>query len=211
MNKIERIFSIPLWIGEVENKDSLNMSLLNSKIVKEKKFEFFNEFHGDFTTSYGVIEEFNEEWYPNLLSEIMTGFKEYVKTLTKKNKPLPESIEILNVWFNSYEKGQYQEPHEHLGYGIESPFSFIYYLKLPNKSPGKTVFVNDGYKLCENFYSPNLDVVTHSVKPDLTEGQYIIFPSFLTHFVLHHSSKDEQRMTVAGNIKLHYKDKNKGQ
>jgi len=206
MNKIQNIFTIPIYVGEVNDKETLNASLLNSTFIKEDKLGTYNNFHGNFTNSFGTIENLNEDWVDNLLSEIMLGLKQYIEDITQKEKPPPNNIELKTIWFNSYKKGQYQEAHDHLEFGASSPFSFIYYLKLPEDSPGKTVFLNEGYGKYKFFYSDNLNIVPHSIIPNVKEGQYIIFPSFLTHYVSHHSSENEKRITVAGNIDLNYKE-----
>ena len=204
MNHVVNIFPVPLYIGEVRNKDSINQSLLNSKLIKENKLKQFENFTGNFNSSFGMHNQLEKNWIDELRDEIILGLKDYVKTLTKEGSPLPGSISLKEVWINSYKKGQYQEPHDHLGFDVFSLFSFIYYLKLPKESAGVTVFMNDGYGKLECFYSQHLNVVKAEVIPKAEEGRYIIFPSFLTHYVTHHSSDHEQRITIAGNFQLHY-------
>ena len=204
MDEIYRIFSIPIWIGEVKDKQNINESLLNNQIIKENKTRVYQHFRGDFNSSFGLDAHLDEKWVDDILDEILSGFKKFIFDLTAENKPLPKNIELNDIWFNCYKEGQYQESHDHLGYDFKSPFSFIYYLKLPLNGSRKTVFVNDGYKKNKFFYSDNLNILETEHSPNLKEGQYIIFPSFLTHYVIHHEDINEQRITLAGNIQLKY-------
>ena len=206
MNEIQNIFSIPIWYGEVNNKQKLNNSLLSSSIVKKNYFKSWKYLDSDFTKAECGDKDLAEEWVDCLFNEIMLGVREYIKNITAKGKMYPSSIELSEVWFCNYEKGQYLEPHHHLAFDFSSPFSFIYYLKLPKDYPGKTKFINDGYGKFTNFYSENLNLIQEKVTPDVKEGQYIIFPSFLTHYVTHHTSENERRITVVGDIKIEYND-----
>jgi len=206
MNQVQNIFSIPIYFGEVRDKEKINDALLNSMIITENKLRKYETFSGDFYTSYDIETKKSEVWFRDLFDEVMSGLREYVEMITVKGKSLPSEIALSNIWFNVYDRGQYQEVHDHLSYGATSLFSFIYYLKLPKDFPGQTVFVNDGYGKCKGYYSPNLDIAPLIYSPKVVEGQYLIFPSFLSHYVDHHSSEDEQRITVSGNVKLLYED-----
>ena len=209
MNKIQRIFSIPLWIGEVENNNAINESLLDIAISKKDHLKQFDEFTGFFTSTFNSELNLHDDILNVLLHEIKIGINNYIKNITKPTKPLPSNILFGQTWLNCYESGQHQEPHNHLGFGCTSPFSFIYYLKLCGDTTDQTVFLNNGYDTCQFFYSNNLNVVDPLFSPAVCEGQYIIFPSFLSHYVDHHFIKNENRITVAGNFELEYEDDQK--
>jgi hypothetical protein len=91
------------------------------------------------------------------------------------------------IWINKYNKKDYQGSHVH-----PSDFSFIIYYKV-NKS--HTVFNSPIKKLLEIFDSKIFD---KDYEPNSKQGDIIIFPSYLEHWVKPNSNN----ITIAGNIKI---------
>jgi len=91
------------------------------------------------------------------------------------------------IWINKYNKKNYQGSHVH-----PSDFSFIIYYKV-NKS--HTVFNSPIKKLLEIFDSKIFD---KAYEPNSKQGDIIIFPSYLEHWVKPNSNN----ITIAGNIKI---------
>jgi len=94
---------------------------------------------------------------------------------------------VCDIWLNKYDKNDYQESHTH-----PSDFSFIIYYKVDKSY---TIFNNPVKNLLEMCDSKIFD--KHS-KPKLKQGDLIIFPSYLEHWVKPNSNN----VTIAGNIKI---------
>jgi len=94
---------------------------------------------------------------------------------------------VDSIWINKYSKNNYQGSHVH-----PSDFSFIIYYKT-NKS--YTVFNSPVKKLLESFKSKIFGL---EYEPNLKQGDIIVFPSYLEHWVKPNSNN----ITIAGNINI---------
>ena len=94
---------------------------------------------------------------------------------------------VSSIWINRYDDKDYQGSHVH-----PSDFSFIIYYKT-NKS--YTVFNSPFKKLLE---ISNSKIHQREYEPKLNNGDMIIFPSYLEHWVRPNS----ENTTVSGNIKI---------
>jgi len=200
------IFTTPIYKGKVPNYEDLNKNLIKNDVLKNGSMYQKESYHGKFSTSFATSDygtERDTEHLNILIDYINNSVKQYVSKYTL-DKPtiFPDKIDIQDIWFNSCKKGEYQESHNHLLYREESPLSFIYYLKLPEGTNENTVFIND-LKKYETLYFPQLKLVQSHFIPRCEEGDFIIFPSFIEHYVRHNTS-NEERLTIAGNIFLRY-------
>ena len=93
---------------------------------------------------------------------------------------------VTKIWINKYEKNDYQGAHIH-----GSDFSFIIYYK----GDSNTVFNSPSKNILQCFDGLIFDV---SCEPDLKQGNIIVFPSYLEHWVKPNSNN----ITIAGNIKI---------
>lgn len=94
---------------------------------------------------------------------------------------------VSNIWINRYDKNSYQGSHVH-----PSDFSFIIYYKVDKSH---TVFnspVNNLLQSFDNKFFPQYH------EPNLKQGDIIVFPSYLGHWVRPNSNN----ITIAGNIKI---------
>lgn len=147
-----------------------------------------------------------EFWLCEVNTEFFDSSKErnvkYLDLITKDIYPLldqmfceipniqkPKSSVITKIWYNQYEKAQYQEVHSH---SKSSTLSGIYLLHLEEKN--KTVFYS---------YGASVNLLTSPVKnlTEAREGDIIIFPSHLLHYVL---PCEENRISVAFNINCEF-------
>jgi hypothetical protein len=94
---------------------------------------------------------------------------------------------VCDIWLNKYSKNDYQESHIH-----PSDFSFIIYYKIDKSY---TIFNNPVKSLLEMRDSK---IFNKHYKPKLKQGDLIIFPSYLEHWVKPNSNNT----TIAGNIKI---------
>ena len=85
------------------------------------------------------------------------------------------TLELNNLWGQLYNKGDYQDSHDHL----PCHWSFVYYVNTPRGS-SPLVFEQSKTKL------------------HLKEGEVIIFPAWIRHYVP--PNRCEERSIVAGNI-----------
>jgi hypothetical protein len=96
-------------------------------------------------------------------------------------------FKLHDIWINKYDKKDYQGSHIH-----SSDYSFIIYYKT-NKS--YTVFtspVKNLLSMIDNRFIPN------KFEPNLKQGDIIIFPGYLEHWVRPNSNN----ITISGNIKI---------
>lgn len=108
------------------------------------------------------------------------------------------SMQLDEVWINIMKPGDFNPPHNHVGGDI----SFVLYLQIPgglqeeyehNKSN------NAGPGTIEFYYGQPDSWVTSGHKLLPQEGDLLIFPAQLIHFVQPYKSLGE-RISVAGNI-----------
>lgn len=154
-----------------------------------------------------VYSEYTKDW--NCLVKTSRGVEYNWSHFIQKIIPYFENLSYKqgvslkssgDPWMNVYEKGCYQEPHHHMGDVYQ--LSYCYFYKLPQNS-GKFCFWNEQFRLyCSNrlLQLMNLEV-DEWIYPDVSEGDLIIFPSFLTHQVTYHGITDE-RVTVSGNVEI---------
>ena len=102
---------------------------------------------------------------------------------------------------NAYEESHFQEPHSHLpGF-----FSAVHYICYDPKVHSPTVFLNPQMDVYSFMFDDDfMDVKkNHHLKEsdqfDVVEGDLIIFPSHLKHFVNKNNTKN-LRMTISFNI-----------
>jgi|TARA_R110000851_G_scaffold90126_2_gene196623 hypothetical protein len=115
---------------------------------------------------------------------------------------MPFIMRSDEFWVNLYNKGDFQEAHEHAFPGRS--ISAIYVMESDEDIQGGDLV----------FECPNFNVVKFSglnrlfnkwqyqhVMPKLTPGTLILFPSWVTHYVLPLQS-DKRRITIAANFSI---------
>ena len=121
-----------------------------------------------------------------------------------------ECKNCAEMWGSKYTKGHYQGIHNHVDNG--ELFSFVYFAKYDPSKDADLIFVKDmtmananGYLTTEiNEYKELEDhpAFSNHVSLDVKEGDLVIFPSYLDHFV-EEQKTEGPRITIAGNL---YKD-----
>jgi len=113
------------------------------------------------------------------------------------------------MWCSKYTKGMYQAEHNHLD--RNELFSFVYFAKYDPTKDADLVFVKDmtlakqsgflvedsSYTLCKELQDH--PVFCNQVALNIKEGDLVIFPSYLEHFV-EEQKYDGPRITIAGNL-----------
>ncbi len=142
---------------------------------------------------------FDEKFFNKVIWEPIDEMIEELSPIIQLQNPVFSNIS--QIWYNFYEKNNWQEIHNHIDFTcipdsdhsyFVSSFSGIYLLKL--KSKNDTCFVNSGTSM--NCFTINSMQTLNT--SNLTEGHVIIFPSELMHYVTPNLSKD--RISVSFNI-----------
>ena len=119
----------------------------------------------------------------------------------------PTKVNVLEMWFNYYSNGEYQEVHTHVQPDMFAPrphFSCIHYLKFDPEVHQPVVF-NDPIGILRQTNSIELDSNNYDYKyePQLREGSIIMFPPYLEHYVpKSEPTPNNPRISVAFNIIL---------
>ena len=156
-----------------------NLNLSNLKIIGKK---FKKTFESKIKTTLKGNTLFDKSSI-NYLNIQLT------ETLSYLLKPYCKNFvfNVADIWINRYETNDYQGSHIHPG-----DFSFIIYYKI-NKS--YTVFNSPVKNILE---SSNNKFFNRDCEPNTKDGDMIVFPSYLEHWVKPNSNN----ITVSGNIKI---------
>ena len=152
-------------------------------------------------------------------NKIITSFLQDTNEVIEKNKDvlLEEYINslryffdrsfdfnLLNIWYNLYMDGEYQEEHDHLSteHISREHFSFIHFLSFDKMQHNPPIFADPMKSL--RSLSIELDKNNYSSKyePNIEEGDILMFPSYLRHYVLPCKKSDYPRITISFNIEL---------
>lgn len=132
------------------------------------------------------IQMFDDEFYQDIIWNQLKKLKKELENSIALYK-FPELLELKEIWYNIYEKGTYQEYHDHKG----SNFSGVYFIDLNEEN--KTIFKQEDLTAISNNKYYLYD--TKYVK----EGDVIIFPSDLLHCV---EPCETDRITISFNLKI---------
>lgn len=213
MNKVKKtyddstripLFPISYFHSKVENNEEIK-NLLVSKILKDSEELpipegwFTNKLKTSFSGEKPGKEIFfgEDNTYQSILQE---KYAKCLDTFFDFNY----RIMIDEIWYNCYTDGEYQEEHDHLGSTLNNiHFSCIHFLSFDKKThyPPKLKDPLDqlrtlSLEMGRNNYQPYY-------YPDIEEGDFIMFPSYLRHSVepcLY--SPDYPRITIAMNIEV---------
>jgi len=110
----------------------------------------------------------------------------------RSNFYVPKSSQVTDIWYNHYTTASNQEVHNHQNRERLSNFSGIYLLDMNEEN--KTVLFSYNASLFD--LGPNNKRLKEAV-----EGDIIIFPSYMLHYVL---PCEKARTTVAFNVLCNY-------
>jgi len=169
---------------------TLNNAEINEKGTKELIWPNACEIKVESLHPRGVGQSLAQCLKPFFLElEVVEGDKEY------------DNMRMLGVWRNTYNKGYYQEIHNHLG--------------LDGADLSGVVFLNDHVEGASQFYfynkefceiSPSWMKIMNNMKKQYQKfyltpkaGDVLLFPSYLMHGVTMHKI-NQPRTTVSFNI-----------
>jgi len=196
MRSIE-LFPVTVFKGQVSNNEILK-NLLVSEILNESKDLEIPE---DWTT-HKVRTSFSSE--SNILNrtELTSQYIDCMRDVFDKDF----DVSINKIWYNVYTDGEYQEVHDHLGSLFEpSHFSFIHFLCFDNENHNPPEFRDPLSQLRTTSLELERNNCGEVYVPDVTEGDLIMFPSYLQHCVPPGKKTEYPRITISFNVKVqHY-------
>ena len=196
MKSIE-LFPVTVFKGQVSNNEILK-NLLVSEILNESKDLEIPE---DWTT-HKVRTSFSTQ--SNILNrtELTSQYIDCMRDVFDKDF----DVSINKIWYNVYTDGEYQEVHDHLGSLFEpSHFSFIHFLCFDKKNHNPPEFRDPLSQLRTTSLELERNNCGEVYVPDVTEGDLIMFPSYLQHCVPPGKKTEYPRITISFNVKVqHY-------
>jgi len=218
---ITYIFGLPIYVGSFTDPTKVIKEIeycKNNKKVIEETNEV-EELGGELEKDEGILFDLrnykNETPYIN--NEIKVQIKNFLKELNIQNIELSMNMcgnvycngsSCSDYWFNIYSKGDYTSSHWHLSdpddetfcQPIEAMFSFNYFAKYNPDTHAGLYFENPSpmHILYEEI-EDEIPEFKKSVKLEIKEGQIVIFPSCLLHYVERHEV-DDKRITLSGNL-----------
>ena len=158
----------------IKNLDLSNLKIIGKKFKKTFESKIKTTVEGDTLFDKKSINYLNIQ----LTETLSYLLKPYCKNFV---------FNVTGIWINKYGKNDYQGSHVH-----PSDFSFIIYYKTDKSY---TVFNSPVKNLLESF---NNEFFKSYYEPKLKQGDIIVFPSYLEHWVKPNSNN----ITVSGNIKI---------
>jgi len=166
----------PIW----RNSNSLSSMKVDATTMPMKYRDFIGEFE-------------------KLLSD------EFIKFATLLQPNTSYDICATEIWFNYYEKGQYQEPHMHLPVNsLSHNFSFNYVLQEgEDEDLCDLVLMNKNHTLTETLnkeFFLQYNECQEKIFP-MNTGNILIFPCDMMHYTTPHKG-DVPRITISGNLRI---------
>ncbi len=206
---LKNIFGDYIWITS-----------LDSDFVKEYEKEFnedkkTNIDTGSWSKCDVVSSFFNNDlvknckkidYNGNFSIKILNELDNFMNELSKSQKSkLNNKFKINTIWYNIYRKGDFQEVHDHAF--INGVYSYVYLLRSKDKGKDSRLMFDNprGALFKYNNYTKILDGVDNYMGdyvPELYEGDLIIFPTHMKHYVSVHKNENDVRITISGNITL---------
>jgi hypothetical protein len=196
---ITNLFSPFLWKKRIREHDEIREYIEPLIHTKRTLGEYSPDWNVD--TSYDQDFEFN--WWP-----CIEHYKKYVNDFHWELFGIYPDWRISGEpWYTAYGKNQSADRHDH----IPDNFSALHILKYDKEKHKPLVFINPQYKLNRALYSDGpISKISSRAKNDYynnwhyvdaDEGDILIWPSILDHFVQKNES-DDLRITIAFNYNI---------
>lgn len=217
---ITYIFGLPIYVGSFTDPTKVieEIEFCQNNIKNIKSTKPLEELGGELQEDEGILFDLRnyKKETPHINNEIEKHTQNFINELNIQNINLSMIMcgnvhcteDCTDYWFNIYNKGDQTLEHWHLSdpgdetfcQPIEAMFSFNYFVKYNPNTHAGLYFVNPSpmhtlYKEIEN----NVPELKRSIKLDIKEGQIVIFPSCLLHYVERHGV-DDTRITLSGNL-----------
>jgi len=202
-NFVRQIFPITYYHLSITDNDTLKELLVNKIVEDAKNLEIpegwlTNKLMTSFDGEPRGKEIFfgEDDTYQKVLEKIYGACVNAVFDA-------PYKIDIDEIWYNVYMDGEWQEVHDHVGGPYGSHYSCIHFLSF-NPEIHEPVEFRDPLGQLRNL-SVELDRnnYSHIWNPHIKEGDFIMFPSYLSHCVKPGKpTPDYPRITIAFNFRV---------
>ena len=210
MDKRKQIFPVSYYQGQVENNDRLKQQLLPHINFKKNKVKVPE---GWSTTK--IITSIENDKANDFLYNSQELSNQYINVIESFCDD-DYIIEIDEIWFNYYIDGEYQESHNHLDdaadprrkYDKPTPtFSCVHFLCYDKEVHSPLTF-RDPMSMARTH---SFEFASHEYQdqhvPDISEGDIIMFPSYLEHEVkAGKPTPNNPRITISFNLQLYLMD-----
>ena len=166
------MLTIPFYHYKVNNWKEKKEQLLD--FVSNLSFKFNDEIASLYTT-YG---DQSSSKALNILEDDIVKFTTEVKYSGEM---------VADIWFQKYYENQFHTPHHHGTIG----YSSVLYINFDKK-------IHKGTRFISPFNDPDGNHIEFA--PDVDEGSFIFFPSYLYHYTLPNKS-DTIRIIMSMNIR----------
>tara|TARA_Y200000002_G_C22524749_1_gene597140 strand:- start:81 stop:713 length:633 start_codon:yes stop_codon:yes gene_type:complete len=202
--RLELLFPTPVVITKIKRHQEYKDRIL--PLITEKFKESPNQ-HAPWANMEHTWTSYSKEQGLNIWDE---QFDELVHDYLNYLHNSPINFEIfVDSWLNVHDSNMYMEQHEHGG----AICSGIYYLQLDPVKDYPATFMNPSEKEIENLnlkgvsFEAKCDALIGATYPNylnIEEGDLILFPSYLTHFVKRSRTQhDKLRVSYAFNVENH--------
>ena len=146
--------------------------------------------------------------YKDLNLELFSGTKTLNLYYEYIHKFFDLDVEVIidEMWFNYYIDGDYQEVHTHVSNNIFNPqsnFSCIHFLSFNPEIHSPVIFVDPNEHLRYSSLEMNCNYYDSRYAPKIREGELIMFPSYLQHYVPKSPpTPDYPRITIVFNLRV---------
>ena len=202
---IQKIYGDCIWISSLDKifvekySNKFDSYLENTNNINTSSWEHCNVKSSFFNNVF--IKNNHNLDFDCMFSDMLFN---QIELFCKELNTNEYSVKIQKIWFNNYKLGDFQESHNHSG--PNTIFSFVYLLKSAHSDlDSKLCFTNPRSNLFKyNNYERLFDIDEYKTLfiPDLKNGDLIIFPSHMEHYVSIHKNTDVNRITISGNIDL---------
>ena len=207
---IQKLFSTPIYhnnVGDESLRKSLHRAIASRK---NPKFKHPNspqgEFKNLFESRFDFLQEVSEPAIRQLSIQIDTHLNAFLAVVTGSE---PQDIDMKSLgcesWFHVTTHGGYFQPHHHpnaswsVVYCVDNGFSGQ---DSDFEESGHLVFIDPRQAsmfLDEHGRQLHRDISFDGAKYFLANGDVVIFPSYLHHYVSPYYG-DSERITVAANF-----------
>ena len=220
---ITGIHAVPIYIEQIEDKykEKINFILNNVKFgISDKWYDtkcLTTASHGSSFLMDGNTDHIFNNHGLFIYDLVIDKAHKFLEQLGIKNLKLTlnscgveKCKNCTELWCSKYKKGMYQAEHNHLDNG--ELFSFVYFAKYDPSKDADLTFVKDmSNAIQKGFLSENSPntlpeelrehhvFCNHVTLDNIKEGDLVIFPSYLDHFV-EEQKHDGPRITLAGNL-----------
>ena len=169
------MFQIPFFIRDFPDHEKHKYKIL-SLITQNENSSLYEEKVERISLNYWKLKDIKKKTYAEYVLKVLDND---LKSLFKSMEY--DMIRYQGIWFQQYEKADFHSWHRH----GNSEWNLVYYLEFDKKCPA-TEFRNPLNK--DETYIPNVH-----------EGQYVLFPSLLSHRSVPNESRS-RKTVIAINI-----------